>query len=760
MPPKKRAAPPAPARSRNACAGVFSIAMGWLTPAPLWAAPPLPGEAIASPRSGDAPAEAQPASPIDFTADRVEYDSKADTVTAAGNVVLRRDQQSARADAVTYDRKTGQVLATGHVRVIDENGNAVYSDRVTLTDRFITGTMADVLIVLREGGRIAATSAQRDNMGRVTMARAAYTACDIVDASGCPTRPSWRITARRLVYTPADHTLHMYGARLALFDLIRLPLPNLAVPTDGRSISGLLIPSASSSSVNGVGLDATYYLRLAANRDLALTGYIYTKAPPMLALQYRALSDVGAYQLTGYVTRSEVIPQTSSTGIGSQQLRGYIDTNGQFQLSPQWSINFSGRLVSDRTFLSRYYLSSDDELRSRLLAQRIDDQSLLSIGGWAFETLRPGESQGQVPIALPEIDYRRRIAEPWLGGTIDIEGNTLAIARSAGQDTQRAFADAQWSRTRFTPLGQVLTLTTLLRADLYHASGVALGAATVYSGAPGWHTRGEALAAADLTWPLVGSALGGTQVFTPHLQLVAVPPVRNKGLPDEDSQAIELEDSNIFALNRFPGFDRIEDGARLSYGINWRFERPRWRVMADLGQSYSLTGNPHQFPQGVGLYDRVSDVVGRVELRYRDLFKITERFRIDKGNGAFRRNEIDATLGSDRTYVELGYTRVNQGLAAAISDLQDANELRGAARVSFARYWSLFGSGVIDLSNAALVGGSNNSFQPLRNRLGLSYRSDCFEFDLTWRKDYVTIGDAAKGSSFMIHFAFRNIGGH
>ena len=749
----------------------FALSFAALSLVPLAASaaqaapPPSLDAAIRSPGGGTSEAPVAPASdeasrPIGFSADSVTYDDRADTVTATGDVFLRRDDQSVRADSVTWSRTTGAIVATGHVRMVDANGNETFVHKVSLTDSFAAGTMDDILLVLREGGRVAATQGSRDAAGIIHMTRAAYTACDVVDAKGCPARPSWRITAHKLTYDPERHNLHMVGARMVLFGILRLPLPPLTVATDGRAISGLLIPSASTSATNGLGFDETYYARLAPNRDLALTAYVFTQAAPMASAQYRALNDAGAYQITGYVTRSVVIPQNSTTGIGNKQFRGYIDTNGRFQLSPEWDVSFSGRLASDRTFLSRYYLSNDDVLRSTISAERITPNSTFSIAGWAFETLRAGEAQGQVPIALPEIDYRRRIADPVLGGTLSLQANSLAITRSGGEDTQRAFASAQWNLSRITGLGQVVTLTGLLRGDLTHASSVALADSAIYAGAPGWHARGIALAAVDVTWPLIGQFLGGTQVLTPHLQLVAAPPVPSLAAPNEDSRSIGLEDDNIFALNRYPGFDRIEDGVRLTYGLDWQFERPRWRVLANIGQSARLTSNANPFPQGTGLYDSLSDVVGRVEVRYRDFVKLTERFRIDKSNGAFRRNEFDATIGSDQNYVEVGYARINQGLAAVLNDLQDSNELRAAARASFARHWSLFGSGVFDLSQSQVVDGAVRPVQPLRTRLGFSYRSDCFEFDLTWRKDYVTIGDAVKGSSFMVHISLRNIGLH
>ena len=51
-----------------------------------------------------------------------------------------------------------------------------------------------------------------------------------------------------------------------------------------------------------------------------------------------------------------------------------------------------------------------------------------------------------------------------------------------------------------------------------------------------------------------------------------------------------------------------------------------------------------------------------------------------------------------------------------------------------------------------------DGFQPIRTRLGVAYQDDCLEFDVTWRRDYVTTGDARQGNIFQIHIAFRNLG--
>jgi LPS-assembly protein len=280
-----------------------------------------------------------------------------------------------------------------------------------------------------------------------------------------------------------------------------------------------------------------------------------------------------------------------------------------------------------------------------------------------------------------------------------------------------------------------------------------------YRGDPGWSTRGIVAAAVDLRWPFIGTLFGGTQRLTPRVQLVASPPARNLSIPNEDARAVELEDSNLFALNRFPGYDRWEDGSRVTYGLEWAFDRPRLSIRTTIGQSYRLTGGPSILPEGTGLSSRFSDIVGRATIRYGKFVELTHRFRIDKDSLAIRRNEVDAVVGTRRTYVTVGYLRLNRDIDTAIEDLRDREEVRLGARIAFARYWSVFGSTVIDLTDrredpTSLADG----YEPVRHRLGFLYEDDCIEMGLTWRRDYDATGDARRGNTYLLQFALKNLG--
>ena len=712
-----------------------------------------------------APAFAQDAKPvegeavdIDFAANQLDYDSDGDIVTASGDVRMTREGNRVRADRIVWNRKTGEVRAEGSVIVQGTEGDLAYGDSVELKDTLRDGVVENLLIVLRDGGRLAATKAVRKD-GISSLDRAVYSPCRVVNDEGCPKEPIWKITALRVTHNPVKNRISYKDARLEFLGVPVLALPALSHPADDRGGTGFLIPDVQYTKNNGLEVALPFYVLFGPNRDLTVTPHIFSDVAPLLQADYRHLTRGGAYQFSSYGTYGRRVSANDPTGAGFQDFRGYFEGSGRFQLNQRWSLSGSARVASDRTFLRRYDISRDDRLRSTVNLERTTRSSYLSIEGWAFQTLRTGESQGQFPVALPAIDWRKRLADPFSGGQIELQLNSLALIRTSGQDTQRAFVGARWDLRRITPWGQEVKLTAYGRADAYHTDDVLATATADYRGQPGWTGRAIGALAAEVRWPLVGEFLGGQQRLTPRLQLVGTPKTSNLKVPNEDARAVDLEDSNLFALNRFAGYDRWEDSSRVTYGVDWAWDAPGLRIDANIGQSYRLTNNQTTFPDGTGLFGRTSDIVGRTNVRYKNFISFTHRYRLDKDSLAIRRNEIDATVGSNRTYATVGYLRLNRNIGPQLEDLRDREEVRLGGRLQFARYWSLFGSTIIDLTGrredpASLADG----YEPVRHRIGITYEDDCLTFGFTWRRDYDAQGDARRGNTFQLRLSFRNLG--
>jgi LPS-assembly protein len=704
-----------------------------------------------------APAPAEQEQMIAFSADAVSYDSNADVLTASGDVRLDREGNFLAADKVIWERKTGKVYARGNVVLLTPQGDKLVGDTVELTDTLRDGTVENLLVVLENGARAAATRGTR-NGNVTTLEHAIYSPCPVTNDSGCPKHPSWAITAARVIDDPSTGRVRFIGGRLQILGVTLPLLPVFAVSRGNEGATGWLEPEFSISSKKGFEIAEPYHWQIGPNRDLTLTPHLYTNVLPAIEAQYRQLDKWGAFQVGGFATYGtieSVDPNVTSTRKG---FRGYFEANGKAQLDPLWSVTTSLRVASDKTLTRRYDITNDDRLRNVVNVERISPDSYISIAGWAFQGLRADDAQKQIPIALPAIDARFR-KEDLLGGTLQIQGNSLSILRIDGQDTQRAFASVEWDLRRLTPWGQEVALTAFGRGDVYHTDDALSTVVPIYRGTDGWHRRAIAALAADVKWPFIGPLFGGIQRLVPRVQLVLTPPTPNIDIPNEDARSIDLEDSNLFALNRFPGYDRWEDASRVTYGLDWSLDRPNLSITSTIGQSYRLVDRPGIFPEGTGLTDRLSDIVGRTSIRYGRLLDLTHRFRIDKDNFAVRRNEIDLTIGTTQTYAQVGYLKLNRNVDPTIEDLRDVEEVRVAGRVLFNRYWSVFGAAVIDLTNKtedplSLADG----WAPVRDRLGIQYEDDCLLVGLSWKRDYERIGTFRAGNTFGIHLALKGIG--
>ena len=698
---------------------------------------------------------------VAFASDLVTYDDKTDLITASGDVRMDSEGNKLKADKVVWNRKSDEAHAIGNVRLVTPEGHVVYGDDVVLTNSMKDAVANNLLLVLEDGGRIAAVKAVRKD-GTTTLFRAAYTPCAVLKPSGCPKNPTWEITAVKVVQDPARHRIYYQGASLDLLGRRIVPLPFLSHPDgSGHASSGFLVPDFKYNSRNGLEFAIPYYLRIAQNRDLTVTPHIYTGVLPMLQANYRQVDHLGAFQIGAWLTYGTPIPLivTPTTPIGNERPRFALDANGRFQLDPYWTVTAALRYASDRTFMARYDISRDVRLRSVINAERIDTDSYVSIAGWVFQGLRVTDVQGLQPIALPAIDARWRLPAPVIGGTVQLQANSLAITRTAGQDTQRAFASALWEHRSITGLGQELILTGYARGDVYHTDDSAATATPIYRGTDGWHGRAIVAAAAEIRWPLVGEAFGGTQLLTPRIQLVATPPTANLSIPNEDARSVDLEDSNLFALNRFPGYDRWEDSSRITYGVDYALDLPGVSIQSTIGQSYRLNSRASILPQGTGLSDPLSDVVGRTTVKIGRIVSLVHRFRLDKDTLAVRRNEIDAVLGGSQTYLTVGYLHLSRNIDQSIEDLRDREELRLSGRIKFLRYWSIFGSTTIDLTSKREDPLSlSDGFQPVRHRLGLFYDDECIELGVTWRRDYDTSTTFKRGNTFLFRVALKNLG--
>ena len=238
------------------------------------------------------------------------------------------------------------------------------------------------------------------------------------------------------------------------------------------------------------------------------------------------------------------------------------------------------------------------------------------------------------------------------------------------------------------------------------------------------------------------------QVIEPIVAVVVAPEGGNpSAIPNEDSRAFELADSNLFDDDRIGGFDLWEGGTRVTYGLRWQLFAQKLKTELLFGQSYRVEAEPDLFFAGTGLDDTFSDFIGQVAVQYADWVDIEQRLRLDRSSLEIRRNEVEAVIGPERLRVTAGYLRLDRDLA--VTDRQDREEVRVGARIRLTRHWTLFGNVIEDLTIGA---------DPIEYGVGLLYSDECLEFSLQLRETFTEDRDVEPGTSLLFRLKLRNLG--
>jgi len=96
-------------------------------------------------------------------ADEVLRDDDKGVTTANGNIEVRYNGRTLRADKLVYDDKTGVIRGYGHIVIVGEDGSTEFADEVILDDEMKAGVALGFSARLQNNVKIAAASAAKRN---------------------------------------------------------------------------------------------------------------------------------------------------------------------------------------------------------------------------------------------------------------------------------------------------------------------------------------------------------------------------------------------------------------------------------------------------------------------------------------------------------------------------------------------------------------------------------------------------------------------
>ena len=684
--------------------------------------------------------------PVLLRANDLTYDHENGIVSARGNIEVSVNDRILVADVVSYAERSGVITASGNVAVLEPSGNVFFADEVRLTDDLRQGVLSGFRALLAEQTKIAAASAQRYDGNITIMSKAVFTACKLCEKDRSRA-PLWQIKAFEVVHNEKRRRIEYKDVVLEFFGVPVAYTPYFSHPDPGvKRKSGLLAPIYGSSSRLGLRLQVPYYFDIAPNRDATFAPIFTSKEGVVGAGEYRERTSSGEFSFSGSLTRVDERNETNSK-TGSKEFRGHVFGTGRFGIDRTWSWGFDIERATDDTYLRRYDFGSKESLTTNAFVEGFRGRNYASANAYLFRGLRSDDDPDTTPIIPALLDYRF-ISEPGrYGQTWRLDANALVLDRDLGPSSNRLSLDGSWQLPHNSPGGALYNLSATLRGDLYYTDDVATSADPTVARDDGFTGRLFPQLALDWRYPLVAQSQRFRRIIEPIVVGIVSPHGGNPAdLPNEDSLDFEFDDVNLFSANRFPGFDRVESGPRINYGVRLgAYNQGGGYATLLFGQSIRLNDDD-TFADKTGLEDNRSDYVGRFDFVPSSFIDLNQRIRLDRDTFSIRRHEVSLSAGPKFLRIDASYVALSRELTT--DELGGREELDVTGRLRVTPNWSITAATRQDLKEEATLSFSS----------AIEYEDECLFFGIDLDRTFFNDRDLEPSTSVTVRLKLKHLG--
>ena len=695
-----------------------------------------------------APAAKEDDEDVEFSADSLESNSKENTITASGNVEILYNGLTLNADKVVYYQEDDRIVASGNVKLTEQSGNVVYAENVELSEHMSRASMKKVSVEMIDGTKIFADSFRKRANDDKVIEHTMYTPCDFCNGIA----PLWSINARKVKHDASSQNVNYNDAVLWVKKVPVLYTPYLSHPDPSvKRRSGFLAPTIGSTKYLGASLEVPYFLNISDNQSLTLKPIFSTDKNIVAAADYSTYFYSGKLDVSGSYLRDDADDRKDN--------RGNIFAKWRYELSDFWVASSNINYVSDDLYLKELSLQQKDDawLVSNMKLEGFENRDYAAIEGYYYKlisyNLRVNDYNEYLydntkPYVLPLMSYENISNPSSIGSYFKNSFGFASIYREDDMSTQRMSMINSWVLPYTSRFGEKYKLTASVKSDVYYVNSYRSSYNYDYTGTA---TRVFPQIGLEWKYPFVRSGENFHQIIEPVVVAVFAPNSGNqeKKIPNEDSQDVDLYDTNILDLDRYPGYDRNDTGSRVSYGFNWSAYDNYWgRTSAFIAQSYRLN-REESFTSRMGDTGRFTDYVGRVYASPNDYINLDYRFRLDRDNLAAKYSELGASIGTDifKVYTSYIYLKNNRHYS---EDVRERRELYNSISSALTRDWTI---SVYNRQDLTKGGGS------LEHGGSLIYEDECLKFIIKASKSTTSDPDLDNGYSFGFTFYLKTLGG-
>ncbi|API86383.1 LPS-assembly protein LptD [Francisella uliginis] len=397
--------------------------------------------------------------------------------------------------------------------------------------------------------------------------------------SGGPYDNAWKITGKNIDIDTKEEMAYVKGGYFEVEDVPVMYLPYFSHPISDKRRSGFLMPSFAQNGNSGLALSVPYYFNLAPNYDLLLNSIFWTD---------RGLMEDGTFRYKSEYTENQFEGSIVPYDFQAQKMRGAFSLSSKGDFENGITTNLQYDYISDSQYYNDFSAGNVNLVTKTLLDREFDvnytnDNIDSSVTVLDYGVVNPDIDLANIPYGkLPEVKFNVT-SDGYTPDYLTVSMDTLNTFFYKAKGTIEPLKDATAQGTNVNGFRSVeapkitgnfanswgyINPSLELPVRYYQLNNqasdvVKFNQNSVTSVLPIFNI--DASAYFDRDYTTDDGAYTGT--LRPRLFYTYIPYQDQSNIPLFDTSQQNEQYMQMFQVNRFTGWDRINNANQLTYAL-------------------------------------------------------------------------------------------------------------------------------------------------------------------------------------------------
>lgn len=643
---------------------------------------------------------------INISADRMKIDNNGEVISADGNVLIESDNLKIISDKVEYNKKLKQFKAVDNIKIEDNLHNVYYSNFLEANDTFSDASAKNIKIRLKDNSRIVGSKfIRKDKLNVIKDGQ--YTPC-IESGYFIDNCPGWKLKAKTVFHDEATKTMHYDHSVLHILNIPVLYSPYFSHPDPSvNKRSGFLAPKFQADDKLGQIIGIPYFYNISGNKDLTFTPTVQSRANNYLTTEYRLLNKSGIFNIEANIDDNSDNSGTDHFVLAKAKLNSPLS---QFEVYAQTANN--------DTYMRKNQINELDVLISGLTISDSYKGNDFLFEAKSYKHLSISD-QNQWEYLYPKFSYNiSDFSYSPFKGNINIKNEILRLKSLNKTLTTSISTEANFDNQNIN------YETGLVFKNFFDARAIYHSIKTEELGNDTNQIRIFPQIGSEISYPLRKTKKNISQILRPTLMPIVAP-------YNNYTDAIEINNSNIFSRNRSTSLSEWESGPRINYGAEWFIDyMDKYDGILILGQSLKFNKDEND------ISEEISDYMTSLFINLDKNIYTNAEFIFDRKELNINKSNITSSIDYRKFLIKGEFDYVSDKFSEASKQLGFGSKIKLNNSLNF-----------IFSGKRNLVSDKNIGYET-----GLFYENDCLAINFKYYRDLTKFKDIedTKGLSFSI----------